>query len=288
MTGGGTERRAWITGAAGLIGNYLVRTASMYAPGWRVRGLTRDQIDLTAYQTVRLLFEQDQPQLVIHCAALSRSPVCEQDPARARTVNVDVTAVLAELAADIPLVFFSSDLVFDGQQGNYDESAVPLPLNVYAETKVAAEACVLANPKHTVIRTSLNGGTSLSGDRGFNEEIRNAWQAGRTLKFFVDEFRCPIPALVTAQAVWALVGANQPGLYHLAGSERMSRWEIGQCLAARWPNLQPRLEPGSLRDFRGPKRSPDTSLNCAKIQRVLPFRLPGLLEWLEANPDVVF
>ena len=48
------------------------------------------------------------------------------------------------------------------------------------------------------------------------------------------------------------------------------------------------MESGSLRDYTGPKRSPDTSLNCAKLQARLPFRLPGLAAWLTANPDVVF
>lgn len=282
------ERKAWITGAAGLIGSYLVRTAPMYAPGWQVRGLTRTDVDLTDYQTVRLLFQQDPPELIIHCAALSRSTDCEAQPALARKLNVDVTANLAELAAEIPLIAFSTDLVFDGLQGNYDESATPNPLNVYAETKAASEQVVLSNPRHTVIRTSLNGGTSPSGNRGFNEEIRRAWQEGRRLRFFTDEFRCPIPAVVTAQAIWALVAANRPGLYHLAGSERLSRWQIGEALAERWPQLQPKMDPGSLKDYQGPRRAPDTSLDCAKIQRLLPFRLPGLTQWLAANPEVIF
>lgn len=260
----------------------------MYAPGWQVHALQRQEVDLTDYQTVRLLFEQDQPGLVIHCAALTRTTDCEHAPALAHKLNVDVTSVLADLAAHIPLVFFSTDLVFDGQQGNYEETAPPNPLNVYAETKLAAERHVLANPRHTVVRTSLNGGTSVSGNRGFNEELRRAWAAGQTLKLFVDEFRCPIPAMVTAQAIWALVRANQPGLYHLAGRERLSRWAIGQLLAERWRTLQPRLEPASLRHYPGPRRAPDTSLNCTKIHQVLPFRLPGFTEWLAANPDVVF
>ncbi len=94
--------------------------------------------------------------------------------------------------------------------------------------------------------------------------------------------------VVTAQALWTLVNANRPGLYHLAGSERLSRWQIGQILADRWPQLHPQMEPASLKDYQGPRRAPDTSLDCAKIQRLLPFRLPGLTEWLAANPAVIF
>jgi len=278
----------WVTGAGGLIGNYLVQTAPRYASQRRLIGLTRAQLDLTDFNAVREQFRAHKPQLIVHCAALSRSTACQENPSLARKLNVEATARLAELAADIPFIFFSSDLVFDGRQGDYDESARPNPLSVYAETKIAAEQFVLANPQHTVVRLSLNGGASPTGDRGFNEEMRRAWQAGKTLKLFVDEFRCPMPAIVTARAIWELVAQRKPGLYHLAGSQRLSRWQMGQLIAARWPQLNPRLEPASRKDYAGPPRPPDTSLNCAKIQKLLSFPLPGLGEWLMANPNELF
>jgi dTDP-4-dehydrorhamnose reductase len=279
---------AWITGSRGLIGNDLVRMAAQCAPAWEVRGLTRAHLDLCDRLAVRRLFDEQSPRLIIHCAALSRSPECERYPDLARRVNVEATAELAGLASEIPLIFFSSDLVFDGRQGNYVETDPVNPLSVYAETKVAAEHVVLSNPRHTVVRTSLNGGTSPSGNRSFNEEMRRAWEAGEVPKLFVDEFRSPIPAEETARAIWALVAAEQPGLYHLAGAERLSRFQIGELLAARWARIHPRFEAGSLRDYAGAPRPPDTSLDCTKLQALLPFKLPGLREWLARNPSVVF
>ena len=284
----GVANIAWITGAGGLIGNYLVQTAPTCAPGWKVVGLTRAQLELTDFSAVHTVFNRQRPQLLIHCAALSKSPVCEADPAFAHKLNVEVTRHLVELASGIPLIFFSTDLVFDGRKGNYVESDPVNPLSVYAQTKVAAEQIVLGNPQHTVVRTSLNGGVSPTGERGFNEELRRAWQTGKTLNLFIDEFRCPIPAKVTARAVWELVAKNQPGVYHLAGSERLSRWQIGQLIAARWPQLNPRIEPSSRKEYQGAPRPPDTSLNCAKIQKLLSFSLPGLTEWLKANHDEPF
>ena len=257
-------------------------------PDARVAALTRERLDLTDFPTVRAEFRRQKPHLVIHCAALSRSPDCEADPALARKLNVEVTALLAELASDTQLVFLSSDLVFDGSTGHYDETAAVNPLGVYAATKVAAEQLLLANPDHTIIRTSLNGGTSPTGNRGFNEQMRRAWQAGQTLKLFTDEFRSPISAEVTARAIWELAALNKPGLYHVAGSERLSRWQIGQLLSARWPELQPKIVPGSLKEYAGAPRAPDTSLNCAKAQNLLSFRLPGLTEWLAAHPNEAF
>ena len=284
----GQRQIAWITGAGGLIGNYLVQHAASMPSAWQVRGITREQLDLTDFSAVRRAFREESPALVIHCAALSKSTICQQDPALARKLNVEVTASLAELAAGIPFLFFSTDLVFDGLHGNYTESGKPNPLTVYAETKIAAEQIVLANPLHTVIRTSLNGGTSPTGDRAFNEEMRRAWRTGRTLKLFTDEFRSPIAATVTARAAWELAAQNRPGLYHLAGSERLSRWEIGQLVAARWPQTNARIVPGSVSEYPGPPRSPDTSLQCAKVQKLLSFALPGFTEWLAAHPAEPF
>ena len=63
---------------------------------------------------------------------------------------------------------------------------------------------------------------------------------------------------------------------------------MGQLLAARWPSLQPRIMPGSLKEYAGAPRAPDTSLDCAKAQRLLSFRLPGLTDWLSAHPNELF
>ncbi|HLH52338.1 MAG TPA: SDR family oxidoreductase [Verrucomicrobiae bacterium] len=282
------KRLAWVTGARGLIGNYLVQTTQACAPAFEVIPLTRADLDLLNFDAVQDRFSRERPDVIIHCAALSRSPECQANPDLAHKLNVQLTSILSRLAADIPLVFFSTDLVFDGQKGNYDETAAPRPLSVYAQTKVDAEKIILSNPNHTVVRTSLNGGQSPTRDRGFNEQIRRAWEAGKNLTLFTDEFRCPIAAAVTARAVWELVTRERPGLYHLAGRERLSRWQIGQLMAARWPKFQSQIAPGSAADYPGAPRSPDTSLNCDKIQALLSFPLPGLTEWLAAHPDEEF
>jgi dTDP-4-dehydrorhamnose reductase len=279
---------AWITGANGLIGNYLVQTAPKFAPHWRVRALTRDQLDLLDFAAVRREFQKDQPQLIIHCAALSTIAAAQSNPDLARRVNVDVTAFLAGLAAEISFVFFSSDLVFDGRKGNYAETDAMNPINLYGETKAAAEQIVLRNPHHTVVRTSLNGGTSRAGNRGFNEQLRRSLQTSQGMKLFTDEFRCPIPAVETARAIWDLANQKRAGLFHLAGAEKLSRWQVGQLLVQRWPEVKTKIESGSARDFSGPPRALDTSLNIAKVQEVLSVPLPGLTGWLAANPDEQF
>jgi len=278
------QEPVWVTGAGGLIGHWLVRTAAENAPGPQVRRLTHSDLELTDSVAVIARFKRERPRAVIHCAALSQSTACQANPALARRVNVEVTSFLAELAAAIPFIFFSTDLVFDGRSGQYEESDKVNPLSVYAETKVEAERVVLQNPQHTVVRTSLNGGPSPSGIRGFDEQVRHAWENGQTLRLFTDEFRSPIPASITARAVWELLATNRPGVYHVAGVERMSRWQIGQLLASLWPDIKPKMEATSLKEYSGAPRPPDTSLNCDKVQRLLSFPLPRFSQWVTQGP----
>jgi dTDP-4-dehydrorhamnose reductase len=281
-------KMAWITGANGLIGNYLVQTAPRFAPWRRVRALTRKQFDLLDFATVRCEFQKDQPQLVIHCAAISDVVEAQKNPALVRRVNVEITQLLAELAAGIPFVFFSTDLIFNGRKGNYIETDAPNPLHLYGETKAVAEQMVLKNPKHLVIRTSINGGISRAGNRGFNEQLRQSLRAGQGMTLFTDEFRSPIPAVETARAVWELANKNCAGIFHVAGAERLSRFQTGELLVKRWPEVKAKIKSASAKNFAGPPRALDTSLDISKVQKVLSAPLPGLSSWLAQNPHESF
>ena len=282
---------AWITGAHGLLGHHLVQTAAQFAPGWRVRGLARAQLDLLDFAAVESEFRQDSPSLIIHCAAVSTVAEAKANPALAQQVNVELTRFLTSLAANISFVFFSTDLIFDGRQGNYRETDPANPLHLYGETKAEAERLVLQNPRHLVLRTSINGGISRTGNRGFNEQLRHALQKGQGMTLFTDEFRSPIPALVTIRVLWELVQANRAGLFNVGGAEKLSRWQIGQLLIQRWPELHAKIndiKPGSARDFPGPPRALDTSMDMSKVQSALAVPIPGLSAWLAANPHEPF
>lgn len=267
------SRVCWVTGAGGLIGHALVTSAHIPA-NWRARPLVRADLDLTDFTAVEEAFRRESPNAILHCAAISKSPACQAQPAQARRMNVEATRHLVALATGIPFFLFSTDLVFDGQKGQYLESDPVNPLSIYGETKVEAERLVLENVRHTVLRTSLNHGTSPTGDRAFNEEMLNTWWAGKTSRLFTDEFRSPIPATVTARATWELLSKGVTGLLHLAGRERLSRFEIGEHLARQHPEVPALLESASLREYSGAPRAPDTSLNSAQAQQRLSFPLP--------------
>jgi len=275
----------WVTGAAGLIGNRIVRTAEIFAAKHDVVALTRAELDLTDVDAIRQRFDSDQPDVIVHCAAMSRPVDCVREPELARKVNADATGLMAELAADRFLIYFSTDLVLDGARGDYTEEHPPNPLHDYGRSKYAGEERVSRFSNHAILRTALNFGESITGDRSFNEQMRLALQGGKDFTLFEDEYRCPIAADVTARAIWELVDHRVGGVFMLGGAEKVSRWQIGKALYERWDGLTGTIKPGSLKDYDGPPRAADLSMDCRKIQSLLSFPLPGFHDWLAANPD---
>jgi dTDP-4-dehydrorhamnose reductase len=85
-----------------------------------------------------------------------------------------------------------------------------------------------------------------------------------------------------------MAGKNCTGLYHVAGAEKLSRLQIGELLVQRWPEVTAKIKSGSARDFPGPARALDTSLDITKAQNILSRPLPGLSSWLAANPEEAF
>ncbi|HWF60900.1 MAG TPA: NAD(P)-dependent oxidoreductase [Nitrospira sp.] len=270
-----------VTGAAGLIGRYCVKSASRWAPDQEVQGVSRADFDLTDRTAVEQTWRHLKPSAVIHCAAVSRTKDCEENPQLARRINVDATAYLARLSKDIPFIFLSSGEVFDGQAGWYHETDEPKPLNFYGKTKREAEELVLQNPRHTVVRIVLTAGTSQNSDRSFVEDMCRTAKSGKSVTLYADEYRCPLPAGAIARAIWELAGKDESGMFHLGGRERLSRWEIGQALLPWYPELQGRLVKGSARDHTDAPRPADLSLNCGKIQALLSFPIPGFRSWLK-------
>jgi dTDP-4-dehydrorhamnose reductase len=104
---------------------------------------------------------------------------------------------------------------------------------------------------------------------------------------FVDEFRCPIAAVETARRLWALLDSGQGGVFHLAGSERLSRYDIGQLVAEDLrrsePDLAMPMRAGSLAGYSGAPRAPDTTLDGSRLAALLGEPMPAFTPWLRGR-----
>ncbi len=235
--------RILLTGAGGQLGAYLLqelRDGGADVMAWSgtrsapLFGTAVLPVDLAAPGQVVTAFAAARPALVIHAAALSRIADCHRDPERARRVNVEATALLADLCGrtGARLVLTSTDMVFSGEQGNYREDDAPGALSMYGRSKAASEQAALAAPHAAVIRLSLLYGPSLNGRAAFFDEQATALREGRPVTLFEDEWRTPLDLLTAARAILAVARSDYTGILHVGGPERLSRADMGYRLAA--------------------------------------------------------
>jgi len=291
-------KKLLVTGASGLLGSHVARLA---AGRFDTLGLFQslrprdipvrlEPLDLANAVVVRAKLDAFQPDLIIHCAALADADRAQREPDLARRVNVDATAALAQSARRLgaKMLLVSTDLIFDGRKAApYVEDDPPCPLSFYGQTKLDAERVVQAEGGAWLIaRPSLLYGPSPRGDRGLDERLGLALREGRAVKLFVDEFRCPIAACDLAAALLELADSPHTGVFHLAGSERLSRHEIGMRIARRfgWPTAT--IEAKSTRDVpMNPPRPANLALDTGKARSVLQTKLRGLTETLESPSE---
>ena len=226
-----------VVGATGLVGSNCLR--ALRARGIRAIGASRstgsegatlDVID--AGQVGRVLAEFE-PRVVIDAAGATAVDRCEAEPGWARAVNTDaVSTLVGSLAAEIVLVYLSSDYVFDGREGPYDEKAIPAPINVYGQTKLAGEDRAADHPEHLIVRTTVVYGRE-AADTGKNSlyQLASALRGGDPFRASTDEIGTPTYARDLADVLIDLVLAEARGTFHVGGADLVSRYDYA-CAAA--------------------------------------------------------
>lgn len=249
--------RILVTGSTGFLGPYVVealraRGADVVTTGRRGGDAA---VDLLAPGMVDAVVEALAPDFVCNLAAMSRLADCEREPARARSANALLPGELAARFGD-RLLHVSTDLVFDGRNGPYDEGKAPGPLSVYGATKAEGEERVMERGGR-VARLPLLFGPDARG-RGASGSLRAALGRGETVALFTNEYRTPLHALDAAVGLAELLPLRRcPQLVHLPGPERCSRWELGRRLCALHGLDDARLVPVECQD---PLRPRDVSL----------------------------
>jgi dTDP-4-dehydrorhamnose reductase len=208
----------------------------------------RSGIDLDDEPAIRALFEREQPSLIVNCAGVCDVGTCEQSPEFAHIVNVVGTRMLLEYAPrDARIVHLSSDHVFSGDSGPYDESSPTDPISVYGRSRVAAEALVLARPNTLAIRAGLWIGPSSTGRIGHLDWLRDRHRRGLPMTVVSDEYRSAVWAEDAARRVWELARSTITGLRHIVAERIVSRPELATYLNKHFAigasfDVEPRTE----------------------------------------------
>ncbi|SIN68883.1 dTDP-4-dehydrorhamnose reductase [Singulisphaera sp. GP187] len=238
-TAAAVRMRAVVIGGSGQLGGWLLRVLAERghdASGTFATTAFPGLVPLdAANQTAAADWVRDQKaDVVFYPAGFTWVDGCERDPGKARAANVEQPLNLARAAATIGarFVYFSTDYVFDGRNGPYDEASEPRPLSVYGQAKLEAEQALAdtLGERLLVARTTWVYGPERQG-KNFAYQLVKALREGRSLPSPSDQVSTPSYGPDVAQAVVRLIEQGRSGLVHVAGPDLIDRVTFAKTLA---------------------------------------------------------
>lgn len=281
--------RIAVIGAQGQLGTDVCREFRQCSH--EVIALGHSEIQIESASSVANVFHAYRPEVVVNTAAFHNVERCEQDPAAALAINALGARNLAKNSSEIgaTLIHISTDYVFDGSKNEpYVESDLPLPLNVYGNSKLAGENFVRTlAAKHYILRTSGLYGTSpcraKSGLNFVQLMLRLASERG-VVKVVQDEYVTPTFTKDLANQIVLLAHSEAYGLYHATAEGSCSWYEFATEIF-RITNTEVELLAANESDFPAkvprPKYSvlENQSLKNHGLNRMRPW-FAGLQEYL--------
>ena len=269
------KRKLLLTGASGFLGYHLLR---VFANDWEIYGIANSndfdfagatliKCDITNYIELGNFFDDIEPDAVIHTAAIADANFCEQHAGVAYIVNVDASKNLAGICCDfqIPFAYTSTDLVFDGKKGMYSEDDEKNPVSVYGEQKAIAEDEILKiYAEATVFRLPLMFGYPQASAGNYMRGFINKLNASDGVTLFNDEYRSIAGAKSISEGMLGLLGKTS-GIVHLAGRQRLSRYDFGMKAVEAFGLNSNMVKAGSQKEAKNMAPRPaDVSLNIKK------------------------
>lgn len=283
------ELKALVIGASGLVGRALMRVlenaqADVVGTYASRPGSSLVRVDIGERSQVRNCLERMGPQVIFLAGALTHVDYCEDHPDEARRVNVDGARHVAEEAARVgaKVVYYSSDYVFDGNNGPYDEDAEACPVSIYGQSKLDGESIVRStSADNLILRTTVVYGWERSS-KNFAMQVYQRLQSG--LEMTVPEDQIGNPTLVDflAEASLRLVQRRAAGVVNLVGRDLVSRFDFGRALAGVYGLNQDLIVPVSTEGLKQRAARPlRGGLKTEKLQRLLETEAMPLAEALK-------
>lgn len=235
----GKKLNLLIIGASGLVGGALYTKAKEKGHTvlgtynqYPIEGLHR--LDYSDQKEVENTIKEFKPDFIVSPAAIANVDWLEKNPQEAWRINVLNLNNLFETAAknNIGIAFYSSDYIFDGIDGPYNEDAKPNPLNIYGKHKEAAEIMLtsLLPKNHFIFRTTWVFGYEKRG-KNFLYTVVNNLSNKREMKIPDDMISTPSYAIDVARFSIELIEKGNPGIYNLTNGELISRYEFAKSIA---------------------------------------------------------
>ncbi|MDX5481182.1 MAG: SDR family oxidoreductase [Hymenobacteraceae bacterium] len=289
-------KRILITGSNGLLGQKL---AALLLPRTDVELLATSRgenklaeifptlafasMDVTNRDEVEQVVADFKPTHLIHTAAMTNVDQCETDQAGALRLNRDAVAYIVEACEkhNVHLIHLSTDFIFDGEAGPYNEEAEASPISFYGETKLMAEEIVkAAKCKWAILRTVLVYGVVHDyGRTNIVLWVRDSLQSGKVIKVVNDQFRTPTLAEDLAMGCWLAVEHDAEGVYNISGKEMYTPYDMAMIVADYFQLDKSLIDKADASTFsQTAKRPPRTGFIITKAEKELGYRPHTFLE----------
>ena len=230
-----------VTGVKGQLGYDVVQEGE--GRGLEMFGTDVDNMDITDAGQVKRVIEECKPDAVIHCAAYTAVDAAEDNQELCRKINVDGTRNIAEVCKDmgIPIMYFSTDYIFDGQGENFWKEDDPKkPLNVYGQTKYEGELNVQELiEKYFILRISWVFG--VNGNNFIKTMLRVGPQCGE-VGVVADQNGSPTYTYDLAKLVIDMIQTDKYGTYHVT-NEGICSWYEFACEIFKQAGLDVKVNP---------------------------------------------
>lgn len=201
-------------------------------------GYQYSTMDILNADEVRTVIEGYEPDVIIHTAAMTNVDTCHEQRELAYQLNVEAVDRLVKLCEEhnIQLVHLSTDFVFDGENGPYDELAAVNPVSYYGETKLKAEELIKnSKAKWVILRTILVYG--IVSDMSRSNIVlwaKGALEKGQPLNIVNDQWRMPTLAEDLADICFLAIEHDAQGVFNASGKDLMSISELVARVADYW------------------------------------------------------
>ena len=233
--------------------------------------------DLTDVEGVRSLIAETRPTVVVHAAAMTDVDLCQQRPDLAEALNEVATENLASgLPEDTQLVMVSTDQVYPDVPGPHREPAVG-PVNVYGETKLAAEETVLGRLRGLVLRTNFFGPSRSSGRQSLSDFVVGRLRAGDPVVLFEDVLFSPLHMATFASLLALAVSTGLSGVYNVGCRSGASKAAFGMAVARHLSLTTNSVTLGRSRGVPGRAPRPlDLRMDVSRLEMALGRPMPML------------
>ncbi len=174
------------------------------------------------------------PEWIINAAAYTNVDGAEKERRLCWQVNVEAVENLAYAARKVhsKIVHISTDYIFDGKDGPYDENAVPNPLGYYGRSKLAGENALRASPvEYIIIRTMILYGKNIFGNANFVTWLIEKLRQKQPVTIVTDQIGNTTLADELAAGIWQVIGTDYRGVLNIAGREILDRLTFARLVA---------------------------------------------------------